>query len=93
MIQTLVQNRQGGIEEMKEKAIALAKNWRDKKGYTGKGGVVVIFDNAITSWVNELRDPHHWEPGCVAVDESGNQWVTAGGNAQKGAERWEPIIG
>lgn len=69
----------------------LAKKWRAEHGYTGKGGVIVICDGVVNSWVNELRDPEHWVPGCVAVDESGNQWISAGGNSQKGSERWESI--
>ncbi len=69
----------------------LAKIWRDEKGYTGRGGVIVIFDGVVNSWVNKLRDSDHWSPGCIAVDESGHQWVSSGGNMQRGAVRWEPI--
>lgn len=68
----------------------LAQKWREQRGYTGKGGVIVICDGVVNSWVNELRDPNHWVPGCIAVDESGNQWISVGGNRESGAERWEP---
>jgi len=69
----------------------LAGTWRAEKGYTSRGGIVVIFDGVVNSWINELRDPEHWAPGCVAVDEAGNQWISAGGNRQQGASRWEPV--
>lgn len=69
----------------------LAETWRAEKGYTGRGGVIVIFNGVVNSWVNELRDPDHWSPGCIAVDESGNQWISVGGNMQCGAVRWVPI--
>jgi hypothetical protein len=69
----------------------LAQKWRTEHGYVGRGGVIVICDGVVNSWVNELRDSGDWIPGCVAVDEVGNQWVTTGGNSQTGAERWEPV--
>jgi len=72
--------------------IDLAKKWRSAHGYTGKGGVIVIHDGIVNSWVNELRDPEHWQPGCVACDELGYMWAAAGGDASRGAERWEPLI-
>ena len=69
----------------------LAKEWRTAHGYTGKGGVIVIHDGIVNSWVNVLRDPGHWQPGCIACDESGNTWAAAGGDAGRGAARWEPV--
>lgn len=71
--------------------IELAVQWRAENGYTGKGGVVVIFEDVVNSWVDVLRDPNHWAPGCVAVDESGSRWVAIGGSRQRGSERWEPV--
>ena len=71
--------------------LVLAKNWRAENGYAGRGGVVVIFDGVVNGWVNELRDPDHWSPGCIAVDESGGQWISVGGNEQCGALRWETV--
>lgn len=69
----------------------LAIQWRVKRGYTSKGGVVVMKDGVVNGWVNKLCDPNHWIPGCIAIDESGNQWISVGGNEQDGAERWEPV--
>ena len=64
----------------------LAAKWREQYGYTG--GVVVIFGGEVQGWVNELRNPEQWQPGCVAIDEQGQQWIAVGGNARDGAERW-----
>jgi hypothetical protein len=69
----------------------LAQSWRTEKGYAGRGGVIVIFNGVVNSWVNELRDPDHWSPGCIAIDESGNQWMSVGGDMRHGASRWEPV--
>ncbi len=65
----------------------IAKKWREENEYTG--GVVIVFNGEVPGWMNELRDPQGWEPGCIAVDEQGNEWVAVGGNADDGAERWE----
>lgn len=67
----------------------LAKQWRDNRPDL-RGGVVVIFNGKVDGWVHKLRDPDHWVPGCIAVDESGAQWISVGGDDYNGAERWEP---
>lgn len=67
---------------------AIAERWRKENGYAGRGGVVVVFKGEVQGWVNELRDPEHWQPGCIAVDESGNTWEAVGGNSYDGAETW-----
>ena len=50
---------------------------------------MVVFDGRAASWMNELRDPQHWEPGCIGMDEAGNTSAT-GGDPQNGATRWMP---
>lgn len=72
-------------------SIAIATRWRRENGYATKGGVVVIFDGEVCGWCSELRNPEHWRPGCIAVDSSGNQWISAGGSDQHGAQRWQPM--
>ena len=67
-----------------------AQEWRACRGYTGRGGVVVVFDGIAQGWVNELRNPEAWRPGCVAVDEIGSSWLAIGGNDQDGASNWMP---
>ena len=56
-----------------------------------KGGVVVIYDGEVTAWMSELRDPHKYVDGCIAIDESGREWIARGGDYQNGAEHWEPV--
>lgn len=67
-----------------------ARHWREKWGYVGKGGVIVLFQDEVQSWVNELRDANDWQPGCVALDEDGRTWTAIGGDKQNGALMWSP---
>ncbi len=52
------------------------------------GGVVLFFDAEIYGWKNKLRSPESEQPGAVAIDNAGNQWVARGGDSYNGAERW-----
>lgn len=70
--------------------LAAARRWREQWGYIGRGGVVVVLDGEVQSWVNKLRNPEHWQPGCVALDEDGKGWTTVAGNALGGALLWLP---
>ena len=70
--------------------MAAARRWRQQWGYIGRGGVVVLFAGEVQSWVNELRNPENWQPGCVAVDENGKSWTTVAGTASTGALMWLP---
>jgi len=69
----------------------LATTWREENGCTGKAGVVIFFDGEVQGWCNELRDPQHWQPGCIAVDEDGRGWVAVGGTNYMGADSWQPV--
>lgn len=71
-------------------SMAAAQLWRKQRGYIGRGGVVVVFDGEVQSWVDKLRNPDHWQPGCVAVDETGKSWTTVAGTEQDGALMWLP---
>jgi hypothetical protein len=66
----------------------ISTQWRQENGYQGQGGVVVLFDGEVQGWCNQLRDPDHWRPGCIAVDESGQHWEAVGGNSVNGAIDW-----
>lgn len=68
-------------EKIRKDLIDAAHCWREQRGYVGAGGVVVIFSDEVQGWVNELRDPHHWVPGCFAVNESGQVFQTVAGDA------------
>lgn len=70
--------------------IEIARSWREQNGYVGRGGVIVLFDGKVQSWVNELRNPEHWQPGCVAIDEQDRSWTTIAGNQRDGALMWLP---
>jgi hypothetical protein len=52
--------------------------------------VIVLFNGEVQSWVDELRNPEHWQPGCVAIDEQGRSWTTIAGNERDGALMWLP---
>jgi hypothetical protein len=67
-----------------------ARLWRQANGYIGRGGVVVLFKNEVQSWVNTLRNPEDWQPGCVAVDEDGHTWTAIIGDERNGALMWLP---
>jgi DNA-directed RNA polymerase subunit RPC12/RpoP len=72
-----------------------AQHWREEKGYVGRGGVVVVFKGTADAWVDKLRNPNHWQPGCIAVDESGRTWTAIGGTERDGALMWlsdDPIL-
>ncbi len=59
---------------------------------SGKGGVVVLWEGKAQGWVNELRDPRSWQPGCIAVSvDSDRQWQAIGGNDYDGALVWEEL--
>ena len=67
-----------------------AATWRDINGYTGKGGVIVIYQGEVQGWVNELRNPEHWVSGCTAIDERGRTWTAIAGDDNNGALLWLP---
>ena len=73
---------------MNSENIKLAQAWREQNGYVGKGGIVVLWDGEVQSWCNELRDPSHWQPGCVAVNEQGLCWKAMLGDPKSGALIW-----
>ena len=68
--------------------IDIAQRWRQENGYAGRGGVVVLFNGEVQGWVNKLRNPDHWQPGCIAVDEQGHSWTTIAGSERNGALMW-----
>ncbi len=75
-------------ENVRNDLIDSAKKWREGWGKVGVGGVVVLFNGEAQGWMNELRDPHHWVPGCFAVNESGQVFQTIAGDEPSGALMW-----
>ncbi|MGF6995535.1 hypothetical protein [Paraburkholderia sp. GAS32] len=62
-----------------------ARRWRQDNGYVRRAGVVVLFNGEVQSWVNKVRNPEHWQPGCNAVDEEGHTWTAIAGDQRDGA--------
>ncbi len=52
--------------------------------------MIVFFGGNVQGWVDGLRNPEHWRPGSIAVNELGDSWIATGGNEQNGAKSWEP---
>ena len=48
----------------------------------------MLFCNEVQNWVHTLRDPKHWQPECVAIDEEGRTWTAIAGSERKGALLW-----
>ena len=66
----------------------IAQAWREEHNYIDRGGVVVIYEGEVCGWVDELRDPQSWTPGCVAVEENGDCYEAIGGDDFGGADAW-----
>ncbi len=81
----------GSNARERQRADATARRYRQKirPDLASHGVVVINRSGEACGWVNCLRDPSHWEPGCRAVDVNGSQWLAVGGNDYDGAERWE----
>lgn len=70
----------------------IAAKFRDDHGYSGRGGVVVVFLGEACGWVDKLRNPEHWLVGAIAVDEEGNKWRAVGRtSSDDSASAWELI--
>jgi len=69
--------------------VVAAQDWRIENGYVHQRGVVVFFCGTVQSWVDQLRNPEHWQPGCIAVNEDGDTWITVGGDERSGATTWK----
>ncbi|AEA66043.1 hypothetical protein [Burkholderia gladioli] len=67
-----------------------SRRYREQEALLGKGGVVVFFQGEIQGWVNKLRNPEHWQAGCIAVDEQGLSWTAIAGTEYDGALMWLP---
>lgn len=77
------------MEKATKTAVKLANKYRTENNYDG--GVIVLYQGKEAGWMNELRDPQHWMPGCIAVDINGQQWIARGGNDHDGATEWRPL--
>ena len=73
----------GGMKSLREQIA----EYRAERGY--QGGYTIVCNSEVSGWTSNLDNPGGWMPGCVAIDEAGNQWFAKGGNDYDGAERWE----
>lgn len=78
-----------GTLDMSDPTLKITEQWRQENGYLNRGGVIIVQGNYVQAWVRELPPANHWQPGCVAVNESGWAWIATGGDAVEGAEHWE----
>lgn len=76
------------MEILREALIKKANDYRDH--WHSKCGVVVIYKGEAVGWMNELRDPQEWKPGCFAVDEQGNIFRAIGGD-EDSAKEWGQV--
>lgn len=77
--------------ELAAQNIQLATEYMDERPRLLGRGVVVIFKGQVAGWMNELRSPEEWEPGCIAVDRRGNQYLAIGGDSYHGATAWRSV--
>jgi hypothetical protein len=70
--------------------LELAQEYRESWNLPGHG-VIVFHDGAPQGWVNELRNPESWCPGCIALTRSGSAYRSEGGTEATGALSWQPV--
>ncbi|SOB76142.1 hypothetical protein SAMN04488490_1818 [Marinobacter sp. LV10R510-11A] len=68
-----------------------AREFRSEWGYPR--GLVIFLGDKVAGWVRDLEGECTYVPDCIAVDESGSEWVAVGGNDYDGADRWENANG
>lgn len=56
-----------------------------------KEGFVIIYNNQAVSWMSTLHDPARQSPGCIAINNAGEQWIATGGDDYHGAREWNII--
>jgi hypothetical protein len=56
--------------------------------FTVSNSFVRSHQGEVQGWVNQLRNPEHWQPGCIAVDERDRMWTTIAGSERDGALMW-----
>lgn len=85
--------------ELRAECLSVAAEYLITNDHTS-GGVVVLSigpteegtqEVTVDGWMNELRDPEHWIPDCIAVDEQDQFFKAVGGDDYNGATEWVPI--
>jgi hypothetical protein len=70
--------------------LQIANEYRNENPHR-KGGVVLIFENKVYGWKNELRNPEDERPNSYAVDIFDNVYIASGGNDYDGSNFWKQI--
>lgn len=70
-------------------AVKIANEYRAESGTAG--GAVIIYNNEVAGWQDELRDPQHWVPGCLAIVGEDLVFIAMDGNDDEGAKNWEAV--
>ncbi|WP_198266688.1 antirestriction protein ArdR [sulfur-oxidizing endosymbiont of Gigantopelta aegis] len=74
--------------------IKLAQQWRSQQSSErSEFGIVLIWNNVVYGWKNELRDAGHERPGVIAIDAAGHIFEAKGGDDVSGAKCWVAIDG
>ena len=68
----------------------LAKEWREQQSeaHRKNSGVVLVWEDSVYGWKNELRDANHERPGAIAVNLDGNIFRAEAGDDFNGALGW-----
>ena len=74
-----------------ERITQQAQEFRRQYVKAESGGYVIFFDGEAVGWKLYLDNPGGQEPGCIAVDDLGRQWVATGGDSYNGATSWEKL--
>ncbi|MEM1083253.1 MAG: hypothetical protein AAGI48_03960 [Verrucomicrobiota bacterium] len=66
----------------------IARNYRTANAR--RGGYITITERVATGWIPDLATPEQFKPEIVfAVGPDGDIHQTAGGDDQRGADRWK----
>lgn len=70
--------------------IDIANAYRKKQSDLN-GGYVIINNYTANGWSLNISDSDKYLPGVWAIDETGNKYLSVGGNDYDGAESWQMI--
>ena len=66
----------------------LARAWRKRHGFLGKGGFVSFWNGKACGWMSDLSDTASHRPGCLALSEEGALYRSEGGDYWRGSHEW-----
>ena len=66
--------------------IKLSEDFRKREKL--EDGAVVIVEGKPVGWIDQIRDPHTWQLGAIAVTKEGELWEAIGCPNEKVAIAW-----